>query len=88
MIVLTTVIIPYGKFPKQKAGLTNVSVGSIIKFGFYEQDNNSSNGKEEIEWKVLAVDGNKALVISQYALDYQKYNSTYTPITWEECTLW
>jgi len=74
-------------FVKQKAGLTNVNVGSTIKFGFYEQDNNTSNGKEEIEWKVLAVDGNKALVISQYALDCQKYNSTYTDTTWEKCSL-
>lgn len=123
LIVLTTVIIPSGKynsamelynaqkyedaykafnslnykdsadkaaeclFLKQKAGLTNVNVGSTIKFGFYEQDNNTSNGKEEIEWKVLAVDGNKALVISQYALDCQKYNSTYTDTTWEKCSL-
>ena len=40
-------------FLKQKASLTNVSVGSTIKFGFYEQDNITSNGKEEIEWKVF-----------------------------------
>jgi len=74
-------------FLKQKAGLANVKAGSTIKFGFYEQDNNTSNGKEEIEWKVLAVEGNKALIISQYALDCQKYNSTYTNTTWEKCTL-
>ncbi|MCR5041315.1 MAG: toll/interleukin-1 receptor domain-containing protein [Clostridia bacterium] len=123
LIVLTTVIIPSGKynsamelynaqkyedaykafdslnykdsadkaaeclFLKQKAGLANVKAGSTIKFGFYEQDNNTSNGKEEIKWKVLAVEGNKALIISQYALDCQKYNSTYTDTTWEKCTL-
>ena len=74
-------------FMKQKAGLTNVSVGSTIKFGFYEQDNSTSNGKEEIEWKVLAVEGNKALIISQYALDCKRYNNTYTDTTWEKCTL-
>ncbi|WP_037343760.1 DUF6273 domain-containing protein [Ruminococcus sp. FC2018] len=74
-------------FLKQKPGLTNISVGSTIKFGFYEQDNNTSNGKEEIEWKVLAVEGNKALVISQYALECLRFNSTYTDTTWEKCTL-
>ncbi|MCR4594265.1 MAG: toll/interleukin-1 receptor domain-containing protein, partial [Clostridiales bacterium] len=74
-------------FLKQKSGLTNISVGSTIKFGFYEQDNNTSNGKEEIEWKVLAVNGNKALIISQYALDCKQYNNTYTDTTWENCTL-
>ena len=74
-------------FLEQKAGLTNVSVGSIIKYGFYEQDNNTSNGEEEIEWKVLGIEGNKALVISQYALDCKPYNDTRTDITWETCTL-
>nr|MCR5042187.1 DUF6273 domain-containing protein [Clostridia bacterium] len=74
-------------FLKQKAGLTNISVGSTIKFGFYEQDNSTSNGKEEIEWKVLAVEGKKALIISQYALDCKPYNKTDTDMTWEKCTL-
>ncbi len=74
-------------FLKQKDGLTNVSVGSTIKFGIYEQDNSTSNGKEEIEWKVLAVESNKALIISQYALDSKPYNNTFSDTTWEKCTL-
>ena len=87
VILFFTVIQPKSLFLKQKAGLKNITVGSTIKYGFYEQDNNTSNGKEEIEWKVLAVEGNKALIISQYALDCQRYNSTYTDATWEKCTL-
>lgn len=74
-------------FLMQKAGLTNVSIGSTIRFGHYEQDNNTSNGKEEIEWIVLAVDGDKALILSKYALDCQRYNSTYRDTTWEKCSL-
>ena len=72
---------------KQKAELANVKVGSTIKFGFYEQDNKTSNGKEEIEWQVLAKEGTKILVISKYALDCQRYNSTATNTTWKTCTL-
>lgn len=87
VIVLTTVIIPKQKMLKLEASLSNVSVGSTIKFGSYEQDNNKSNGKEEIEWIVLAVDGSKALIISRYALDCQPYNSENMAITWEECSL-
>ena len=74
-------------FLKQKAELTNVKVGSTIKFGFYEQDNKTSNGKEEIEWQVLAKEGTKILVISKYALDCQRYNSTAQNTTWETCSL-
>ena len=70
-------------FLKQKEGLKDITVGSIIKFGYYEQDNDISNGKEEIEWKVLDIEENKALVISQYALDYQEYGTTL----WDSCSM-
>lgn len=65
----------------------NVQIGDYITFGRYEQDNNTSNGKEDIEWLVLDVQGDKALVISKYALDCQPYNTEYTDVTWETCTL-
>lgn len=65
----------------------NASVGDVIKFGRYEQDNDPSNGKENIEWIVLAKKRNSVLVISKYALDYQRYNMSYTDVTWETCSL-
>lgn len=68
-------------------GLGNVKVGDYIDFGKYEQDNNISNGKETIEWLVLDVQGDKALVISKYALDYKSYNNEDNEITWEKCAL-
>lgn len=74
-------------YMKQKSGLTNITVGSTIKFGLYEYDNNESNGKEEIEWIVLAVDGDKALIISKIILDGQPYDSADTNTTWEKCSL-
>ncbi|MBR5246068.1 MAG: hypothetical protein IKV25_01695 [Clostridia bacterium] len=59
-------------------------VGDIICLGEYEQDNNFSNGKEEIEWKVLEKDQNgKMLVVSKYALDCRSYHSSPNKITWE-----
>lgn len=65
----------------------NYQVGHIVKFGYYEQNNNSSDGKETIEWQVLAREDNKVLLISRYALDCQQYNTSKTDITWEKCTL-
>ena len=56
-------------------------------FGAYEQDNNTSNGKEDVEWFVLEIKDGKALVISKYALDCRLYNTSYTDVTWETCTL-
>lgn len=77
-------------FLVQKDGLKHVSVGDIVKFGYYEQDDYKENGQEEIEWLVLGADetGEKLLLISRFSLDYQKYNSFYAEkISWEECTL-
>lgn len=60
-------------------------------FGSYEQDGDSSNGKEPIEWLVLDRDGDRALLISKYALDYQSFMPFYEPVTehytWEGCSL-
>mgnify|MGYP004582251085 CR=1 FL=1 len=75
------------KVIKNKEKLKNANVGSYITFGAYEQDNNNSNGKEDVEWLVLAKEGSKVLVISKYALDCQQYNTSYADVTWETCTL-
>lgn len=67
--------------------MRKAAVGDKITFGTYEQDNVTSNGTEDIEWLVLAKENNKILVISDKALDCQKYNSTIQVTTWEECSL-
>ena len=71
----------------QVLGATSYKVGDIIKFGHYEQDGKTSNGKEEIEWEVLKVESDRVLVVSKYALDCKKYNEICTDVTWETCTL-
>lgn len=65
----------------------SLTEGDILEFGMYEQDNNSSNGKEPIEWIILEKEENKILVISKYALDCKPYHSSWDNITWNECSL-
>ncbi len=62
------------------------SVGNYVTFGHYPQTS-GGNDSTEIEWLVLARNGNKALLISRYGLDAQPYNEVLVSITWEECTL-
>ena len=71
----------------KNAKLASAEVGDTVYFGNYEQDNNTSNGKEDIEWIVLDKDGTNILIISKYALDCQQYNTSYTDVTWENCSL-
>ena len=66
---------------------SNIQVGDTVYFGKYEQDGNTKNGKERIEWQVLEKKGNKALLISKKVLDIQPYNKDFKDITWEKCTL-
>ena len=66
---------------------SDIAVEDTITLGTYEQDNNSSNGKEPIKWRVLAIEGGKALVISEYGLDCKPYHEEYEAITWRDCSL-
>ena len=59
--------------------------GDIIKFGNYPQD--SYGRKSPIEWIVLDVNENEALLISRHGLDCKQYNHEFTNITWENCDL-
>lgn len=67
--------------------LTDVSVGDTISFGYYEQDNNRTNGKEPIEWSVLTIEDDMALVISKDVLDWQPFHTANMIITWEDSYL-
>ena len=63
-----------------------INVGDVIKFGRYKQSSENKS-YEDIEWKVLDRQGNKALIISKYSLDCKRYNEINTEVTWELCTL-
>ena len=59
---------------------------TYVTFGHYPQTA-EGNDSTAIEWIVLQKEGNKALLISRYGLDAQPYNTAWTSVTWETCTL-
>ncbi len=64
--------------------------GTYVTFGSYEQDNDFSNGKEEIEWLVLEIKDKKMLLISKYGLENMPFNESeniFENATWETCSL-
>ena len=75
----------YKEYKSEK--LKAAKVGDYVFFGSYEQDNTPLNGKEDIEWLILDIVENQVLVISKYVLDCNQYNSSYTDVTWETCSL-
>jgi len=40
-----------------------------------------------IDWRVLAVENNKALLITKEILEKRPYNAEYEDVTWETCSL-
>ncbi len=73
------------RLTKNEEQLKSAKVGDYIFWGAYEQDNNTDNGKEDIEWLVLEIKEDKALVISKYALDCKLYLEKN--VAWESCSL-
>ncbi len=67
-------------------GITAVR-GDTVTFGHYEQDNDTSNGPEPIQWRVLDVQGGKALLLSQDVLVRLQYHPQESGATWKDCTL-
>ena len=41
------------------SAINSAEIGATVRFGEYEQDNDKSNGKELIEWIILAKENNK-----------------------------
>ena len=63
----------------------DASIGAKIKFGSFEQDNNTKNGTEEIEWLIIDEDEENFLVVSTYALEAMSFMKEQGAIvTWED----
>ncbi len=80
------------------SGLRNprvkMRVRDTITFGSYWQEDTNGDGvadekddKQPISWQVLSVDGNDVFLLADKVLDCQPYNTEYTSVTWETCSL-
>ncbi|MBR3258852.1 MAG: hypothetical protein IKF96_07680, partial [Eggerthellaceae bacterium] len=58
-----------------------------VIFGHYEQDANEGNGPEPITWRVLAVEGDRTLLVSVNALDCRPYSAPGDGNAWESSDL-
>jgi len=65
--------------PSGEVETEEVSVGDIISLGKWNE--------QSIEWQVLAVESEKALVVSKYIVDVHRYNNKMFSVTWENCEL-
>lgn len=63
---------------------SNIEIGDYVTFGVFEQDDEEKNGKELIEWEVLEIRDDKALLLSKYGLDCMVFNSEGWNTNWAD----
>ena len=63
----------------------NIRQGGRVKFGRYPQEEDGT--VKPITWRVLDVQGDKALLVSEYGLDAMPYHTKREEVTWESCSL-
>ena len=61
--------------------------GTIVRYGSYEQDNDTGNGAEPIEWVVLANEGSRVLLITCDVIELQKMHSNFNTVSWKDTSL-
>ena len=76
--------IPDGVTPEP---VTPPATWETVIFGHYEQDANEGNGPEPITWRVLAVEGDRTLLVSVNALDCRPYSARGDGNAWESSDL-
>ncbi len=54
--------------------MEDYEIGSIISFGYYN-------------WRVLDIQNNAALIITEEIIEQRAYHDTYKDITWADCSL-
>lgn len=72
---------------KSNNNISMMKIGDTITCGKYEQDNDNANGLEPIEWQIIDVKDNKALVISCNVLDCRQFNEDDSIISWSDSSL-
>lgn len=67
--------------------MSKVKVGDTVSFGRYEQDGRSENCEEVLQWDVLAVEDNAALLITHDVIMQLPYHQELSYITWKDSSL-
>lgn len=75
-------------FAFQKEDLHDLSVGDMLYFGLYEQNDNTKDGIEQIPWIVVAAEDDRILLVSKNIIGIMPYDdSSYPSSGWSQSSL-
>ena len=67
--------------------LFNAKIGDTVLFGSYEQNGNTADGNEDIEWYVISKENGKVMLLSKNVLDMVAFSSNQLTNTWDNSTI-
>ncbi|MDE5863619.1 MAG: hypothetical protein K2H34_04655, partial [Lachnospiraceae bacterium] len=79
-------ILPVVNYNEEIEILPNVQIGDQILFGTYETDY-SESGKERISWRVVDIQDDKVLLVSQQGLTGYYYHANHIDTNWYNSTI-
>ena len=82
-----TTAAPTTPAPTTTARTVSVEVGDRVVFGVYEQDNDTANGKEPVEWIVMGVFDDYVDLISLNILDVVPFHETRTSVVYSNSSI-
>lgn len=86
-LLIVICIIIFNNPKPEENNETKVKIGDTIVLGIYEQDNNEANGPEPVEWQIIDIQNDKALIISRSVLDCKAFNEKEDNISWVDSSL-
>lgn len=78
---------PDNSLSEDIASFEGLNIGDSVFFGSYDQDGNTSNGAERIEWLVLDKKNGSYMLITYDVLDAMQFHSTRTSVKWSQSSL-
>lgn len=72
---------------EMKEHMSDAQKGDAVVFGSYEQNGDTSDGSEKLEWIVLEKQDDKLLLISRYCIDAVPFNNDRLPADWANSSL-
>ena len=81
------VIVDGNKYRRMKKSDATYAISDSGYYNWSDSDTWHYFKYEPIKWRVLKVNGNQAFLLSDIALDDQRYNTEFESITWETSTI-
>lgn len=89
LLMATILLIGTTACAGSKSNIADSKVGSVVSLGKYEQDNDTQNGEEDIDWVVISSNEDGITLMSKYCIESKPYNDAEigAQTSWTDCSI-